>query len=108
MPRRFVSPNNPSPTNYLHCFCGASQMAYGAVIYIRYQSASTILTGFAVAIAQFAPLKQISIPRLELQAAVLECRLMQFVFKELTLSIILKHFWIDSEAVLAWIKTKTT
>ena len=105
-PRCFISPNEPSPINQLHCFCDASQLAYGAVIYIRSQSANTISTGFVIARAKVAPLKQISIPKLELQAAVLGCRLMPFVSKQLTIPVTSRHFWSDSEAVLAWIKSK--
>ena len=81
MPRCFVSPNEPSPINQLHCFCDASQPAYGAVIYIRSQSANAISTRFVIARAKVAPLKQISLPKLELQAAGLGCKLMQFVSK---------------------------
>ncbi|XP_075264413.1 uncharacterized protein LOC142356371 [Convolutriloba macropyga] len=106
MPRCSVSPIEPSPINQLHCFCDASQLAYGAVIYIRSESANTISTGFVRARAKVAPLKQISIPKLELQAAVLGCRLMQFVSKKLTIPVISRQFWSDSEAVLAWIKSK--
>ena len=106
MPRCFVSPNEPSPINHLHCFCDASQLAYGAVIYIRSQSANAISTGFVIARAKVAPLKQISIPKLELQAAVLGCRLMQFVSKQPTIQVTSRHFWSDSEAVLAWIQSK--
>ena len=105
-PRYFISPNEPSPINQLHCFCDASQLAYGAVIYIRSQSANTISTGFVIARAKVAPIKQISIPKHELQAAVLGCRLMQFVSKQLTIPVTSRHFWSDSEAVLAWIKSK--
>ena len=106
MPRCFVSPNEPSPINQLHCFCDASQLAYGAVIYIRSHSADNISTGFVIARAKVAPLKQISIPKLELQAAVLGCRLMQFVSQQLTKPVTSRHIWSDSEAVLAWIKSK--
>ncbi|XP_075264245.1 uncharacterized protein LOC142356170 [Convolutriloba macropyga] len=58
MPRCFVSPNEPSPINQLYCFCDASQLAEGAVIYIRSQSANNISTGFVIARAKVAPLKQ--------------------------------------------------
>ena len=74
--------------------------------YIRSQSAKAISTGFVISRARVAPRKQISIPKLELQTAVLGCRLMQFVSKQLTIPVTSRHFWSDSEAVLAWIKSK--
>ena len=49
MPRCFVSPNEPSPINQLHCFSDASQLAYGAVLYISSRSANTNSTGFVIA-----------------------------------------------------------
>ena len=106
MPRCFVSPNEPSTINQLHCFCDASELAYRAFIYISSQSVNAISTGFVIARAKVAPLKQIIIPKLELQAAVLGCRLMQFVSKQLKIPVTSRHFWSDSEAVLACIKSK--
>ena len=41
-----------------------------------------------------------------MQAAVLGCRLMLFVSKQLTIPVTSRHFWSDSEAVFAWIKSK--
>ena len=108
MPRCFVSSNEPSPINQLHCFFEASQLAYGAVIYIRSQSAKAISTGFVISRARVAQRKQISIPKLELQAAVLGCKPMQFVSKQVTIPVTSRHFWSDSEAVLAWIKSRQT
>ena len=75
-------------------------------MYNRSQSANTISTGFVKARAKAVPLKQISIPKLELQAAVLGCRLLQFVCKQLTIPVTSRHLWSDREAVLAWIKNK--
>ena len=106
MPQCFVPPKEPSPISQVDCFLDASQLAFGAMIYIRSQSTYTISTGFVIARAKVAPLKQISIPKLELQAAVLGCQLMQFVSKQLTIPVTSKLFLSDSEAVLAWIKSK--
>ena len=52
-----------------------------------------------------APIKSVSIPKLELQAAVLGARLSQFIAEQQTIKFSEIHFWCDSMAVLGWIKS---
>ena len=55
----------------IHTFVDASTQAYGAVLYIGHiKTNGEILTRFIATKARFALLKTISIPRLELAAAI--------------------------------------
>ncbi|XP_055623454.1 uncharacterized protein LOC129766877 [Toxorhynchites rutilus septentrionalis] len=51
-----------------------------------------------------APLKTQSIPRLELMAAVLGARLMQFIEEVHTVRVVRKVLWSDSATVLSWLR----
>ncbi|XP_062713485.1 uncharacterized protein LOC134290377 [Aedes albopictus] len=51
------------------------------------------------------PLKPLSIPRLELQAAMIGARLMQTICSSLTLPISKRVLWSDSTTVLAWLRS---
>lgn len=61
---------------------------------------STLLIGKS----KVAPVKSLSIPRLELAAAVLLVRLMEFVRESLRLTTVPCHCWMDSTVVLAWVR----
>ena len=87
MPRT-VHNMSKNPASQLHIFVGASMAAVAAVSYLRtknrqnrHQPAS-----FLIGKCKGAPTKQISVPKMELEAAVLGEGLLQLMQKELTLT----------------------
>ncbi|XP_050064202.1 uncharacterized protein LOC126553053 [Aphis gossypii] len=90
----------------LYGFCDASQRGYAAVVFLRVHDApresSIILVGSKT---KLAPLKPISVPRLELNAAVLLSRWMSRVLSLLNthLNIVDMWAWTDSSIVLSWL-----
>lgn len=100
---RHVSCVEPEYTE-IHGFCDA-EAAYGACIYLRStnksgQSYARILC----AKSRVAPLKQVTLPRLELCRALLLSRLGKSVQQALTIQVDAIHYWSDSTIALAWIK----
>ncbi|XP_071576903.1 uncharacterized protein [Temnothorax nylanderi] len=90
----------------LHGFSDASQFAMAAVIYLTAYTPSTgTQSTFICSKTKVAPLKRLTIPRLELTAALLLAKLMKHVLATLTMDIRDKYLWTDSQATLAWIKT---
>ena len=89
----------------LHSFSDASNNAYGAAIYLRLTDANGNVTVTLVhAKARVAPSNITSIPRLELQAAVLSTLLTDFVRKELTSYEISKvNYYTYSKIVLGYL-----
>ncbi|GFU08737.1 integrase catalytic domain-containing protein [Trichonephila clavipes] len=88
----------------LHAFSDASEKAYGPSIYIKSISAlGEVKVCLVTSKSQVSPLKQISIPRLELCGAVLAAKLMKKVKEALNLQITTGHFWSDSTIVISWI-----
>ncbi|KRZ74085.1 Adenine phosphoribosyltransferase [Trichinella papuae] len=89
----------------LHIFGDASQTAYAACAYIRVESMDHQMSAnLVISKNRVAPLRQISLPRLELMAALLCARLKKYLEKELTLPIQETICWSDSRVALAWIK----
>ena len=68
----------------LHVCSDASELGFGAAVYLRAEYPSgTFRLNLLLAKSRVAPLRQLSIPRLELQGAVLGVRLCDSVIKEL-------------------------
>ena len=108
---RCIKPQDFTDSNSvleLHHFSDASQKAYGCCSYIRcINQNGQVNTALIMSKSRVAPMKQLTVPRLELQAAVLSTRTDAFLRKELELFLIDSHFWSDSEIVLKYIKNET-
>lgn len=88
----------------LHGFADASSVAYAAVIYCRVIDCNgQIQTNLVTAKTKVAPIKQCTIPRLELCAAVLTTRLLLESAEILNIPKPHLRAWTDSTIVLAWL-----
>ncbi|KAH0947395.1 hypothetical protein HN011_009112 [Eciton burchellii] len=89
----------------LHGFADASSRAYAAVVYLRViHSESNFQVSLICAKTKVAPVKTISIPRLELNAVVLLSRLLVWTQQALSLSSVPTYGWTDSTITLAWLQ----
>nr|XP_006815893.1 PREDICTED: uncharacterized protein LOC102809680 [Saccoglossus kowalevskii] len=87
----------------LHVFVDASDKAYGAAVYLHRDMHSSLV----IAKSRVAPQKQdITLPRLELMAALTGSRLLRFVFDAFKGKINIEQYimWSDSQIVLHWLK----
>lgn len=87
----------------LHGFSDASEVSYGACVYLRSINESGILVRLICAKSRVAPLKSVSLPRLELCGAVLLARLVDKVVSALDINISKTFLWSDSTVTLAWL-----
>ncbi|XP_046868771.1 uncharacterized protein LOC124461276 [Drosophila willistoni] len=88
----------------LHVFTDASESAYAAVAYWRatYQNGD-VQVSFVCGKTKCAPMRTMSVPRLELQAAVLGTRLMNAVKSGHCMETEDAILWTDAKTVLRWI-----
>ncbi|XP_070068035.1 uncharacterized protein [Drosophila takahashii] len=75
IPRCYFHSDDHVSDVQLHTFVDASEMAYAAVCYLRICHGESTYLSFAASKAKVAPLSPVSIPRMELQAAVIGARL---------------------------------
>jgi ribonuclease HI len=100
IPRWYFS-DTSADTEYriVHVFTDASQKAYGACAYIVSGANSSLI----MSRNRVAPLKPISIPRLELMGAVVGARLCEHILSNVKCSRV--YLWSDSMIVLSWLKS---
>ncbi|KAI8118770.1 hypothetical protein CVS40_9674 [Lucilia cuprina] len=84
----------------LHTFVDAGENAYAAVCYFRIQYNDDIDVRIIAAKTKVTPLKPISIPRLELQAALIGSRLASKIRNATRLNCEECFYWSDSKTVL--------
>ena len=108
IPRCFqVGPSTESDRE-LQVFCDASEVAYGAAAYLKVTTESDVTVSLVMGKSRVAPLKMISIPRLELTAATVAAKISQFLLEELDFFDITVFFWTDSMTVLRYLRNVST
>ncbi|XP_078608417.1 uncharacterized protein LOC144880226 [Branchiostoma floridae x Branchiostoma japonicum] len=104
-PRGFGTPTSVQ----LHHFADASEVGYGTASYVRMENQEgKVHCALLVGKSRVTPLKKITIPRLELNAAVVAVRVDSMLKRELDLKVDRTHFWTDSTTVLKYINNETS
>ncbi|CAG2250996.1 unnamed protein product [Mytilus edulis] len=92
----------------LHIFSDGSEIGYGACAYLRLVDTNgKVNCSLILGKSRLAPLKQTTIPRLELSGAVVACKLYEIIRDELEIKIDSVVFWTDSMIVLGYIKNES-
>ena len=101
---RCLTPPDAVGQPTLCVFSDASEEAFGACAYARWQlSSGEFGVRFIAAKSRVAPLKKLTIPRLELQGAVLASRLGKTILEECRFKFDKAVYFLDSRMVLSWI-----
>lgn len=104
IPRNIMQPQ--SRIIELHGFSDASEMAYGACVYIKtITDNNTIKICLVCSKSRIAPLKTVSLPRLELCGALLLSNLISVVKETMLIDFHSITLWTDSTITLHWIRT---
>ena len=92
----------------LHFFSDASDIALGCCCYFRFVfSTGEVHVSLLMSKSKVTPMKKMSIPRLELEAAVMAVKLNMRLREELDIRISNSHFWTDSEVTLKYIANES-
>lgn len=86
-------------------FADASKKAYGACVYIRTKSENGYEARLLCTKSRVAPVKKLSLPRLELCAALLLSQLMYKISESIDIKFVQMYYWSDSTITLSWIKS---
>ena len=106
--RCFNIHDSPVTEIQLHVFADASEVAYGPAAYLRFSyKDGTHACRLVMSKSKLAPLKTVSLPRLELNAAVTAVRLFWNLIFDVDLPVERVVFWSDSTLVLQYIKNTT-
>ena len=106
---RKIKPDNAVDEPEVHGFCDAGELAYGAVIFLRWKCEDGSYRLIPIMVKGFvAPLRKKSIPRLELLGCLVLVRIYQACVQALKFANAEEWdyiLWTDSQTVLSWIKT---
>ena len=105
---RFVGQTNDSLGDCrLHVFCDASGVGYCAAVYTVVDTPTGVKSRLLTAKCRLAPLKKLTIPRLELLSATMGAKLANSVLQALKKwSTSRLYIWLDSITALYWIANK--
>ena len=109
VPRYLFLRNETVSRVEIHGFSDASELAYATTVYLRvaYESGK-VSNRFIASKSKMVPIKQQSIPQLELLGACLMVKLVENISNIIQQSLkehtIHRYYWVDSMAVLCWVK----
>ena len=107
VPRNILNSSDISSCD-LHIFSDASLVGYGVVAYLVFEDCGSGRTcHFVYGNARVAPLKTVSVPRLELQAATLSVKVSCTLREAFVCTLNRVYFWTDSTTVLRYINNQT-
>lgn len=97
----------------LHAFADASHRVMAAVVYARVQSADPVCVSLLMSKPKVTSIKSLqpastcqprmTIPRLELRAALIASRLLESIAEDLDIPAARCHAWSDSQVILHWV-----
>ena len=106
IPRSYQLPDPESSFQLgVVCFCDASQEAYAANVYLCVYMADKTLSQLMFSKMRLAPIKGMTIPRMELLAVYIGAQSIQFAEKELHEPCVNGVLFSDSQCVLHWLKS---
>ena len=109
IPRYHMTTQSERENRQIHIYCDASQQAMCAVAYMRIvRDGGEPQVSFIASKTRVAPLKRMTVPRLELTAALLGAELSHKITREYKIEFHEKILWTDSRNVLWWIRSKSS
>ncbi|XP_071037785.1 uncharacterized protein [Parasteatoda tepidariorum] len=102
IPRWYFRSRETPQSLEIHDFCDSSQTAQGTVIYLRFTVSNEIRTAFVLSKGKVAPLKKMTLPRLELMAAVIGVRLLKVLLEQFPDT--KARLLTDSSTVIIWMR----
>ena len=105
---RAVKPNDTVGLPVLVIFSDASEKAFGACAYVRWEvPGGEFESRLLLSKSRLAPSKRITMPRLELSGALLSARLLDFIKKHTRLAFKKAYMIVDSEIVRAMLQKES-
>lgn len=103
-PRCYYPRDTRRDQTQLHGFCDASEDAFAAVVYLRtVDDNGSAHVSLVISKTRVAPLKRLTIPRLELCGAHLLSQVLFHTMNVLDVPLSRVHAWTDSTVVLSWL-----
>ena len=109
IPRYYGTARTPDERREIHVFCDASTEAMCACAYLRIiKPGAEPIVRLIGSRTRVAPLKVLSVPRLELTAGLLGAQLCHKIRQEHTLEIHEQVFWSDSRNLIWWVRSQSS
>ncbi|XP_075162874.1 uncharacterized protein LOC142235507 [Haematobia irritans] len=100
---QLISALNSAGEVQLHGFSDASEKAYAAALYIRISHNGSVRSHLICSKTKVAPIKTLSIPRLELCGATLLADMIDHLVPQLQIGAYSLYCWTNSTIVLSWL-----